>query len=405
MNRRVLATLCALYLLQGTSSAFFYIALPAALREAGAPVSLIGTTFLAYLPFGLKPLWAPLLDRYGSTRTGRRRSWMLPAQAVLVPLFLMAALLNPLGDFGLMMALAFGITTSAATQNAAADAWVVERLPGDMRGWANGAQAGSHALGGLLAGGVAALHGLGGWPAMATAMAGLSAAGTLLLFLLPVDRGENAAPPAPLILPWHRLADPDIRRSLGLLMLARTGLNLPVGLVGAMGVDAGLSVGTTALIGGVGGGAATILSAALGGWLVQRFGPTRALAVGSAVCGASSLAIGVTLWRLGLAPALAVAASLHVFAAGTLVFVALHGQFMAVADPRRAATDLALLTGLELFFGLFIASLGGWIAGSVGGYAGVFGLAAVASLLAVPAALHHRQAATAMAASPGSGRP
>ena len=405
VNRRVLATLVVLYLLQGASSAFFYVALPAALREAGAPLGLIGLTFLAYLPFGLKPLWAPLLDRYWSVRLGRRRSWMLPAQALPVPLFLAAATLHPLTDFGALMALACGISAAAATGNAAADAWVVERVTPAMRGWANGAQAGAYAIGALLAGGVAALHDVGGWAAMAVAMAALSALGVVVLALLPVDRGEAGPPPAPFRLPWDRFADPGIRRALGLLVLARAGLNLPVGLVGAMGVDAGLSVGATALIGGVGGSAATLVAAGAGGWLVQRHGPFRALAAGSAACAASSLGIGGALYGFGLSPLLAVLGSLHVFAVGTLVFVALHGGFMAVADPRRAATDLALLTGVELLFGLLVASVGGWIAGPVGGYAGVFGVAGVVSLLAVAAVLGWRDGAAGPLRASGTGAP
>ena len=390
MSRDVLATLGGLYLLGGAFSAFFYVALPAVLREAGASLSLVGLTFLAFLPFGLKPLWAPLLDRYGSIRLGWRRSWMLPAAAVPVPLFLLAALLDPLADFPALLAVALGVTAAAAVGNVAADAWVVERVPAALRGWANGAQAGAHALGALLAGGTAALYGVGGWPAMALAMAALSAGGVALLLVLPVDRGRPASRAAALSPPWRRLADPAIRRALALLVLARAGLNLPVGLVGAMGVDAGLSVGATALIGGVGGGAATILAAVLGGWIVQRHGPGRALSAGSAVCAASAAAIAAGLSALGLSPALAILGALHVFGAGTLVFVALHAQFMAAADPRRAATDLALLTGLELVFGLLVAWLGGWIAERGAGYAGVFALGAAASLAAAAAALRGR---------------
>jgi MFS transporter (putative signal transducer) len=389
MSGHVLGTVCALYLLQGASVSFLYVALPAALREGGAPLSLIGLTFLAYLPFGLKPLWAPLLDRHWSARLGRRRSWVLPSQAATAPLFLAMAALDPVAGFVGVMALACAVTAAAATQNAAADAWVVERLPSARRGWANGAQAGAHALGSLLAAGVGAMHALGGWPAMALAMAAVAAVGLGVLAALPMDRGEAAPPPAPLVAPWRRLADPAIRRALGLLVLARTGLNLPVGLVGAMAVDAGLSVGGAVLLGTGAGAVATLLAAGLGGWLVQRFGPGRALAAGAGLCAASSAGIGGALAALGLSPLLAALGSLHVFAVGTVVFVALHAQFMAVAEPRRAATDLALLTGLELMFGLLVASLGGWLAGPLGGYAGVFGVAALVSLLAVPAALRH----------------
>jgi predicted MFS family arabinose efflux permease len=388
---RIFATLAALYLLQGAALSFFYVAVPAMLRAEGAALALIGATFFAYLPFGLKFLWAPLMDRLWSPRLGRRRSWMLPAQAATVALFAAMAAIDPLADFALMMTLACLVSAAAATQNAATDAWAAESLPPDRRGWANGLQAGAFAVGGLIAGGVGALHGIGGWPAMALAMAAQALLGLLLLLALPVDRGAPAAPAAAVEAPWRRLRSAPLRRALLLVVLARSGINMPFALVGAMAIDAGLSVGAAALLGGAGGSAATLIAAGLGGWMVQRLGPTRALAAAAAACALGSAAIAASLALTGLTVALAIGALLYAFAAGTLVFVALHGQFMAVADPRRAATDLALLTSVEMLLGLGVMAAGGWLAGPLG-YGGVFAAAVLPLLATLPLALRRDRA-------------
>ena len=81
-TRHKLALLGALYLSQGLPYGFFTQALPALLRQLGRSLPEIGAASLLALPWALKFLWAPLVDRYWSARLGRRRSWILPLQAL-----------------------------------------------------------------------------------------------------------------------------------------------------------------------------------------------------------------------------------------------------------------------------------------------------------------------------------
>ena len=53
--------------------------LQAWMREAGINLTTIGLFNLVALPYTLKFLWAPLLDRYALPFLGRRRGWMLRA--------------------------------------------------------------------------------------------------------------------------------------------------------------------------------------------------------------------------------------------------------------------------------------------------------------------------------------
>src|SRR5208282_2306399 len=86
-------------------------------------ISWVGTTY------SLKFLWAPLIDRAGAPflrRLGRRRGWMLVAQAMVAAgLFGMAAWgpekgLVTLGAFALVVAFA------SSTQDIVIDAWRIE---------------------------------------------------------------------------------------------------------------------------------------------------------------------------------------------------------------------------------------------------------------------------------------
>ena len=83
MKRKTIALLLALYFVQGLPFGFQAVALPVYLRQQGASLAEIGLVGVLAAPWMLKMLWAPLVDRYHWPRLGRRRSWILPAQAGL----------------------------------------------------------------------------------------------------------------------------------------------------------------------------------------------------------------------------------------------------------------------------------------------------------------------------------
>ena len=58
--------------------------LPVWLTDKHLSIELIGAVTGVMLPYGLKFLWAPLLDRYFPSFLGRRRSWMLLSQVALL---------------------------------------------------------------------------------------------------------------------------------------------------------------------------------------------------------------------------------------------------------------------------------------------------------------------------------
>ena len=77
---RRLGLLATLYFAQGLPFGFFVQALPALLRQQGYSLSEIGLASLLTLPWALKFLWAPVVDRRWSARLGRRRTWILAMQ-------------------------------------------------------------------------------------------------------------------------------------------------------------------------------------------------------------------------------------------------------------------------------------------------------------------------------------
>ena len=80
-NKAKWLALISLYLVQGLPHGFFGQAMPVLLREQGVDLKHIGLMALVALPWALKFLWAPMLDRF--TLFPRhwpdefRRSWIL----------------------------------------------------------------------------------------------------------------------------------------------------------------------------------------------------------------------------------------------------------------------------------------------------------------------------------------
>ena len=93
----LLGTLAVLYFLQGLPAGLLAKAVPSLAREAGLSREWIGLLALAAVPWALKFLWAPWVDRLGWGRPGHRKRWVLACQGLVMVILLVLAvrLLRP----------------------------------------------------------------------------------------------------------------------------------------------------------------------------------------------------------------------------------------------------------------------------------------------------------------------
>ena len=82
--RHTYIILFSLYWAQGLPVGFMTHALPVILRAEGVSLAHIGGFGLLMLPWSIKILWAPLIDRYGSIKQGHYRSWIIPTQILTI---------------------------------------------------------------------------------------------------------------------------------------------------------------------------------------------------------------------------------------------------------------------------------------------------------------------------------
>jgi PAT family beta-lactamase induction signal transducer AmpG len=382
--------LASLYLSQGLPYGFFVQALPVILREQGLSLELIGASSGLALPWALKFLWAPLVDRFGLPALGWRRTWLLPLQAAAVLALIGFALTPPALAIYALVGGVLLLNLLSATQDIATDGLAVSVLRPAERGLGNGVQVAGYRVGMLLGGGlILAASDQLGWAGSFGLMAGILALASVPVLLLRPEEDPAPAPAAaggPKAPGLWRL--PGAAAWFGFIALFKLGDHFTTGMVRPLLVDLGWSAGQIGEVVGVVGFGAALLGALAGGALVRPLGPDRAL---WALGGGQALAL------LALAPAAAIAQAgggdgaligavigEHFFA--SMATAALFSRMMDASRPGSGGADYTLQASVVVAANGVGAALAGVSAGALG-YPAHFALGGLIAALGVVPAL------------------
>jgi PAT family beta-lactamase induction signal transducer AmpG len=367
-----LGLLSSLYLSQGLPYGFFTQALPVLLRKQGMSLPDIGLTHLLALPWALKFLWSPLMDRYGSQGLGRRRGYILPLQFLAAGVLLLLALPEGIST-PLLLAAVLGVNLLAATQDVAADGLAVNLLSAQEMGLGNGVQVAAYRVGMILGGGLMlVVFDATGWrPTL------LSLGVMLLVATVPVLLYREPASEAParqsLSLTWW-LKRPGSGGWLLLLFLYKAGEALATGMLRTFLTDAGLSLTEIGwMLGGVG-FTAGLLGALLGGALVNRLGRRHALIL-FGVLQMGAVLLYALVARGASLPLLTVVCGVEHLTGG-MATAALFTVMMEQCRPEHAGADYTVQASVVVIATGLSATVSGFSAQALG-YAGHFLLAAV----------------------------
>jgi PAT family beta-lactamase induction signal transducer AmpG len=127
--------------------------LQAWMKEAGVDLTVIGLMALVGLPYTLKFLWAPILDRFTLPFLGRRRGWLLVIQLALMVSISGLGFTNPAKSAWMVAFIAFLVTFFSASQDTVVDAYRREDLPDEELGLGSSLYVNGYRLGMLLASG------------------------------------------------------------------------------------------------------------------------------------------------------------------------------------------------------------------------------------------------------------
>ncbi len=449
LDRRVVA-LFFLGFAAGLPYLLVFSTLSTWLREYGVDRATIG--FLSWVStfYSIKVLWAPIVDRLPlpilTTAFGRRRGWMLLAQAGIIAGLLGMAVADPKEGLYWLVACALLVAFSSATQDIAIDAFRIESAPAEL----HGPLAGSYNFGyrvALLVAGAGALYiaEFESWFSAYVGMALLMLAGPLTVFLIPepeskVDRSSLLQEervvaymarlremPARLksILGWlyGAVVCPflDFFRRIGwfaLVILMFIGIyKLSDVIMGVMAspfyIDAGFSKTDIANVTKLYGFIMSVAGGLIGGLLVARWGVVKPLIVGAALVGLPNLLFawlayqGIDQVFLTIPPperslplpsgsaqdlwllALAISGdNLGGGIAGTVLI----GYLSSLTSTAYTATQYALFSSFMSLPGRFIGGWSGVMVEDVG-YRDFFAWTAVISLPAIVIAIYlaHRE--------------
>jgi PAT family beta-lactamase induction signal transducer AmpG len=365
----------ALYFAEGFPFGVFREVWAVYFRAAGVSLKEIGLMDLLGLPWTIKFLWAPLVDRYGD-----RRRWIAGCLVAMSLLLAIHPLFDPSRPSAAFWTVLLLFTLASATQDIAIDAHTIAFLPKEEVGAANGIRVSAYRAAMIVGGGgIVLFAGLLGWPAVWVG------GGVVLVLLAPVILRAPAAAVrvderrrffAPLAI-W--ISRPGSVPALLFVLLYKLGDQAISPMIKPFWVDRKLTLAEIGTISTTLGIAFTVLGALLGGFLTTKWGLLRALFI---------LGILQVLPNLGYAacaaldagrPAIYAASILESFGQG-LGTAALLTLMMRLCDKEHAATQYALISALF--------SLTRHISGAASGFAAArFGYAAFFAytfLLAIP---------------------
>jgi MFS transporter, PAT family, beta-lactamase induction signal transducer AmpG len=325
--------------------------LQAWLAVVGVDLKTIGIFTLVGLPYTLKFLWAPLMDRIVPPWLGRRRGWMLLTQIAVAFGLAFMGLAGPGDHPEWLGVIALGVAFMSASLDIVYDAYRTDLLLPPERGfgaavWVNGYRFA------LLLGSAGALilADYIGWQGTYLFLATLMGAGVVTILLSP-EPATVAAAPASLAeavgLPLQELfARPGIYGLLSLIVLYKVGDAVAGSLQSAFFIGGlGFSASDVGYVKGIG-LAATLLGALAGGLAMAKLGLVRSLLLFGVLQALSNLSFMILAWigksYVGLAASIIVENVTG--GMGTAAFVAL---VMSLCDHRFTATQFALLSSLE----------------------------------------------------------
>jgi len=324
--------------------------LQAWMKEEGVDLTVIGLMALVGLPYTLKFLWSPFLDRFTLPFFGRRRGWLLIAQVALMFSIVGLGLTDPGNNPWMVAFVAFLVTFFSASQDIVVDAYRREDLPDEELGLGSSLYVNGYRVGMLLASGgglIMADH--MSFSMVYVIMAVCMLPGVLTTLLAPEPDASGGTPKSlkeaaigPLVEYFSRNGAVWI---LAFILLYKIGDQMASAMTTPFYLDIGFTKTEIGAVVKIFGFSATIAGSLIGGILMLRLGINRSLWVFGFLQALSTAGFAI-LAKIGYS----VAALSGVIAfenlsggMGTAAYVA----FMAsITNKKFTATQYALLTSL-----------------------------------------------------------
>ena len=367
-----LATFFCLYIAQTIPMSFFSTVIPVMMRQENFTLSAIGLLQLIKLPWIVKFLWSPIVDRHTAT-TGDYKRWIFSSELIYAILIFSVAMLDFKADFYTILTLIIISFVASATQDIATDALAVLSFSRKDKSMVNSMQSMGSFGGSMVGSGVLLLlfHQIG-WNSLLPCLAVF-----VLVMLLPLffNKGIQITPK----LPQQRAKKADVLyfftqrgiwKQIGFLFLYYSGLIGTLAMVRPWLVDLGFSVKEIGMMSGVAGTFVGFISAFAGGMIIRKMGRWRARILFSV------FVLMATLYFLGLSYTQPTTPLLYggiflLWGSYGMATIVVYTTAMDCVRPGREGTDFTIQTVITHLSGMIMAILSGRIA-DMTGYHGLF---------------------------------
>jgi len=344
--------------------------LQAWMKDENINLSIIGMMALVGLPYTVKFLWAPFLDRFSLPFLGRRRGWLLISQILLALAIFSLGLTRPSESPWMVAFVAFWVTFFSASQDIVVDAYRREDLSDEELGLGSSLYINGYRVGMLLAsGGGLILADTMPFSEVYMIMALCMIPGLITTLLtpepeltekLPVNMKEAVVDPL-----VEYFSRPNALWILAFVLFYKIGDTMALAMTTPFYLDIGFSkteIGTVVKIFGFW---ATIGGGLLGGILMLKLGINRSLWVFGFFQAFSILGF-VFLAHVGpLISALSAVIAFENLSGG--MGTAAYSAFMAkLTNKKFTATQYALLTSLMGIPRVIAAAPTGYLASNLG---------------------------------------
>lgn len=327
--------------------------LQAWMTKEGVDLTTIGLFSMVALPYSLKFLWAPILDRYVPPFLGRRRGWLVITQALLLVAIAAMSLHNPRLGLQALAVNALLIAFFSASQDIAVDAYRADILREREMGAGASAYVIGYRLALIVVGSFAlVLADQMPWSAVYLLMSVLMVVGIVTAFFAPEPVLRDAPPQTigeAVVLPFKEFFQRRGVWSGAIVLLFVVLYKYPDGIANNMATPFLLQTGFSqteigVVLGGIG-IFATIVGVVAAGWFIAQAGINRSLWIFAVLQAVSNLAYYVLSLVGDNRTAMVVTILIENFCWG-LVTAGMLAFMMSVTNKRFSATQFALLSSL-----------------------------------------------------------
>lgn len=369
MNRHEnikLSAFFTLYIAQSIPMSFFSTVIPVLMRQQEFSLTTIGLLQLIKVPWLIKFLWSPVIDRYTSSLKSYKQ-WIIGSELCYAILILLVSLLDIQTDMFIIAILILASFFASATQDIATDALAARSVSHTNKSMVNSMQSMGNFAGTMVGSGILLLlYKQFGWNSILPMLSLF-----VLLALIPLATlKKNDIPKEKLVRAKrldfiHFFAQKSIYPQIGFLVLVYSGLIGTLSMLRPLMVDMGYTIQEIGFMSGIVGTSIGFCCSFGGGRLIKQIGRSKSRIFFASMVLLSAIyffliSLGtITTWQLYIGIAL-------IWGSYGMSAVGVFTTSMDRVREGREGTDFTMQTVISHFSSMMVAIGSGKFAESFG---------------------------------------